>query len=427
MDHITDTTHLCIMTTPTAPTLLPGCRSFPLFHCLPTELRLMIWSSALASLPQQMIKVNLCPQQGGPGHGFRAVITMRGQSLSQVFFVDKESRKAAQSAYRVQIPCWSATSQTPKTVYFCPERDFVQLKGDLSLMPNFLHDMKMVHDRRKVGVLNLVVGHDVNRLLNPGLLLTDPSVAQSFRATTQQLRHLFFIYECYGASDRRVTNFRWSIGMGHLDLLDTSRPIEAEVAGFNMIGADPRDIARHLRKFRLHSQPKLLVTAWKNYLHRYLGPDNDGIAPTTQCRILLTSFPRDFYSERGGVGMGDSDKWELPESLSSEDDWDVRSCERAQLVLQAETEMLVADRQGEFERDETREVTDEFFTSPGYCGSVDVVGSPMQAAFGFWLFPVEAFEHLPEPDENGLYFPPGCHGINVDLSEHWPELALMDL
>ncbi|KAI0141598.1 hypothetical protein GGR57DRAFT_487262 [Xylariaceae sp. FL1272] len=361
---------------------------------------------------------------------------MRDQSLGQVFFVSKEARQAALSAYRVQIPCWSTTSQMPKTVYFCPERDFVQLRGDPSLVPQFLHDLKTIHDPRHVGILNLAIGEDVLDKAddmpaspNSGPFSTNPSLAQSFRATMRQLRQIFFIHEAEWV-DRRVLSSRHSIGMGDLDLLNTSRPVEAEVPGFNMIGADPRDISRHLKRFRLLSPPGRLITAWEKYLRRYIGPDNDGIAPTTQCRILLTSPPRSFFTERGGLGYHPHELLEMPGSLSSLDGWDVRSHETARLVLQAETEMLMTDRQAAFQQDKVDgvvEATAEFSTSLPYSGCVDVVGSPMNAAFGFWLFPIAAFANHPPPNDDGFYFFPGRHGIDVDLSEYWPELALMDL
>ncbi len=51
-------------------------------------------------------------------------------------------------------------------------------------------------------------------------------------------------------------------------------------------------------------------------------------------------------------------------------------------------------------------------------------GAAVANAFGFWLFPVDAFGALPENPDNGFRI----EGPRImDLTAHWPDLALIDL
>ncbi|KAI0114177.1 hypothetical protein F4776DRAFT_326175 [Hypoxylon sp. NC0597] len=371
---------------------------FNLFPDLPPELRIKIWNSALER--QRIIKVRLrnrvlmnglLARQGvarpQTREGERYSVVVDGyHALSKLFCVNRESRDAALSFYRVHLPCWFVKDATrddamkPGILYFNPEHDFLYINTDTGHIANFLHDLKTIHDPGGVGLLNLAI--DGNGLTGGFGLCTidhstlDPLVRTSFIETLMQLQEVFFVQ--LQRTGRLVFGYK-SGAPTHENNLNLSFPMFATEPNFNRLDPDPRSIGRDLGKVFVNADPRSMLYAWGRLFYNYFGGH---VVPETEYRVLLAVAPlsNNVYDRRG------AEMWLKLE----EDDW-ARETSRD-------------DQPGPIPGDDPK--------------------TAVEAAFGFWLFPVDAFGALPQ-NPNDRFRTEGPRYL--DLREHWPELALVNL
>ncbi|KAI8962392.1 hypothetical protein F5Y11DRAFT_193051 [Daldinia sp. FL1419] len=373
------------------------------FPALPTELRLKIWRTSMESR-QRVVEIHLRNREL-----MKAIFNKRGdvipdtlqherygvtingrQTLSKLFRVNRESRDAASSFYRVHVPCWLFQETIwddglkPNIFYFNPENDFLYIKtdpwetNDTGLIVEFLHDLKKTHDPRQVGLLNLAL--DSNGLTGGvGLCLMDPSTPSSlfeasFTDTLKNLREVFFI--SIQSTGRHVFGYL-SGAQTHEYSMNLSFPVATAALNFKRLHTDPRPIAENLEKVFVNSDPRVMLHAWRKFLHKHF---DNGDTPQPQLRILLAFAPCVYTI---------SDKGEGERCLKREDlVWKLETSQHPKLWKSA-------------------------------TGS-----SQVKTAFGFWLFPEHAFGPLPEDPTHG--FRPERPSY-INLKDFWPELGLVDL
>ncbi|KAI1376888.1 hypothetical protein F4677DRAFT_77183 [Hypoxylon crocopeplum] len=371
---------------------------FHLFPTLPPELRIKIWHHALER--RRIIKVRLrhrflmdavlsqqvvCRPEKREEERYGVVVDGY-QTLSKLFRVSRESRDAASRFYRVHLPCWLIKSATrnltmkPGILYFNPEHDFLYISNDACPVVNFLHDLKTIHDPRNIGLLNLAI--DSNGLTGRGSLSSinptelDPPLKTSFTETLSQLHEVFFVQ--IQRAGRHVFGSRSGAPTSE-NQQNPSFPITAMALNFDRPLPDPRPIGQDLGKVFVKDDPGRMLHAWQSLLHTYLeGPE----MPQTEHRVLLSFAPTsyDVYDHR------DAEEW-----LRKEEETWVKETSR--------------DDQSEKVPEKDSEVS-------------------VRTAFGFWLFPVHPFGALPENPNDGIR----DEGPRImDLKEHWPELAFLDL
>ncbi|OTA54487.1 hypothetical protein K449DRAFT_417022 [Hypoxylon sp. EC38] len=371
---------------------------FDLFPNLPPELRFKIWNSSLEH--QRIIKVRLrnrvlmnglLARQGvtrpKTREGERYSVVVDGyHTISKLFRVTRESRDAALSFYRVHLPCWLVKDATrddamkPGTLYFNPEHDFLYINTDTGHIANFLHDLKTLHDPEGVGLLNLAI--DANGLTGGFGLCTidhstlDPPVQSSYIETLIKLQEVFFVQL------QRTGRLVFGYGSGALtptNQLNLSFPIFAMEPNFNRLDPDPRSISWDLGKVFVNADTRSMICAWGRLFYNYFGGH---VVPETEYRVLLAFAPmsHNVYDRHG------AETWLKLE----EDDW-ARETSRD---------------------DQPEQIPD------------DDPETAVEAAFGFWLFPVDAFGALPR-SPNDRFRTEGPRYL--DLREYWPELALVNL
>lgn len=374
-------------------------QDFSLFSVLPTELRLKIWHLAL--IKQRIIKLRLrnrllmdglLARQGGSRpqtHSDESygVVIDGYQIISKLFRVNRDSRYAAMAFYRVQFPCWLVKGATkddamcPGTLYMNPEHDFLYISNDTGQVVDFLHDLKTAHDPLKRGLLNLAI--DANGLTGIFGLSSidlhglDPLSRKSFTNTLTQLQQVYFVQ--VQATGRHVFGYR-SGALTSENMLNLSFPIAAMALNFDFPRPDIRSIRRDLGKVFVNIDPRGMICAWGRLFHDWFGGN---VIPETEYRVLLTFAPstNDIYNR-----------------------------EDAELWLQREHATWI---------DETSKESESSWQVSGD-SSEDVA----ETAFGFWLFPVQAFGPLPEkPTDIFTSERPSV----MDLTEYWPDIALLDL
>ncbi|KAI1282358.1 hypothetical protein F5Y07DRAFT_352264 [Xylaria sp. FL0933] len=371
--------------------------AFPSFRKFPPELRREIWLWALQQHSQRIIKLRVrarSPHDASitsvgktqpsahPDACYDAIVETH-QRLSALFFVDRDSRDAALSHYRVQIPCWFTSDSTnnsspwrPGTLYFSPERDFLWIRNGMGPVADFLHDLRTVRDPRQVGLLNLAVDKNAStgfRNIDPTFL--DPSVQKSYKETLCQLREVLLVEE--RIVGRHVIG---RAGVADWDCrLNRALPVSTAIPEFRIVGPDPRPIGQHLDNIFFWGDPCSAADFFSQHVHSYLKGDQD--MPQTRFRVLLT------------FDSGNK----------------IHSCQDAEEWLRKEEDMRTSE------------------TSLHVPGRVIVEGSensPVSSAFGFWLFSLDAFGGLPQSQAQRREW---SWPRRICLREHWPELALCDI
>ncbi|KAI6081548.1 hypothetical protein F4821DRAFT_274852 [Hypoxylon rubiginosum] len=378
---------------------------FPLFPMLPSELRVQIWKFALKR--QRIIKVYLQSnkridvlisrqmESRPPTHSDEryGVVVNGYQTISKLFHVCRESRGVAMQFYRVHLPCWLTKCAIkdkrihPGLVYFNPEYDFLYIDNRSANVVDFLHDLKTIHDPRNIGLRNLAIdlkGKDTKwyrsgqdhfidfeatgcgkaGLFQITLSTLSPPLRASMTEILTQLHEVFFV---------DVLRHRQP---------DPSYPIDTMSPNFDRLQLEPRQIRDNLSKMFIRTDPRHLLQAWQNLLWRNF---ERRVMPGIQYRFLLTYSPQDheIYDRH------DAEEWLLkePETGSQwEDEW---------------SDEWENEKEAEKEAD-TKETDTK----------------TVEAAFGFWLFPVDAFGPIPEAklDKDVPQ--------TLDLTKYWPELAL---
>ncbi|PYI09231.1 hypothetical protein BO78DRAFT_363397 [Aspergillus sclerotiicarbonarius CBS 121057] len=394
--------------------------SFHLFPSLPTELRLQIWRYAMQR--SRLIRVRLYQADQGATEKYRVVVNGRS-ALSKFLHVNHESRKAALGFYRVHIPCEfrmhsHTTTPMPRgTFYFNPEYDILGIYPRPPVrdtLLEFLHRLKHTHDPRRVGLLNLAMDENdlgANDLyaLEPADDSISPPVRRSFTETLMQLREVFFVE--VPQAGRQIVG--WSSGLFTNDtIFNRSFPIMAMSSTFDRLPRDPREISDDLKHVLVGtSDPRVTVGRWGRLLRRWsVFP-----SPHVTYRLLLAFTP-----------TGD-DK--------------VHNRESAERWLWKEDRIW----KGEPYEEEGKPTTSlgEFIRKNKSRWPVGAkhekyrnedLENAVKPAFGFWLFPLEALGIPPLPADGDTVewlVQPDDYQIKakqiLDLTDHWPELALFGL
>ncbi|KAI1412105.1 hypothetical protein F5Y13DRAFT_51158 [Hypoxylon sp. FL1857] len=371
--------------------------TFNLFPDLPPELRVKIWRLALER--QRIIKLRLrnrvlmnglIARQGDSrpktreGEHYSAVVDGY-HTLSKLFRVSRESRDVALSFYRVHLPCWLVKgarrddAMKPGILYFNPEHYFLYINTDTGHFADFLHDLKTLHDPRGVGLLNLAI--DANGLTGGFGLCTidhttlDPRLRASFTETLTQLHEVFFVQLQW--TGRHVFGYGSGVPT-HEDQQNLSFPIVTMEPNFSRLDPDPRPIGQELGKIFVNVDPRGMLYAWGRLFYNYFG---GLVIPETEYRVLLSFAPiaYDVYDRQ------DARTW-----LLEEDYWVTKTSGDGE--------------SGQILGEDSKAV--------------------LESAFGFWLFPVDAFGDLPQNPNDGFM----ARGPrNIDLREYWPELAVVNL
>ncbi|KAI0411318.1 hypothetical protein F5X98DRAFT_357426 [Xylaria grammica] len=378
--------------------------SFTLFPALPPELRDEVWRLALEQY-QQVIKIRLRDRylmdallarrgdarpESRQDESYGAVVEGH-QTLSKVFHVCRRSRDVAMAFYRVRLPCWFVTgliadeAMKPGILYVNPEVDFLYIVrneytngGNANQAIHFLNDFKTVHDPHHTGLLNLAV--DFNGLSSTGggpwgvdLASLDRSLNSSLTETLKQLRQVFFVQ--LQVSGRYVLGYATDQPSSH-NHVNRAVPTMPIALSFCRLHPDPRPIMASLSKVYLESNPGQMAHRWRRLLANYLG---DGVQSETEYRVLLacTSMYEEIFNYK------DAQQWLEKENSA----WSavMGNDERSMRLLEADT---------------------------------------TQTAFGFWLFPLDAFGPLPRsPHDVFANTPPTF----MDLTLARPDLAVVEL
>ncbi|KAF5692255.1 acyl oxidase [Fusarium denticulatum] len=166
---------------------------------------------------------------------------------------------------------------------------------------------------------------------------------------------------------------------------EKSFPIHATPHGFDRIGLDPRPVEDDLSHLHVRN-PKRLYDSWLQVLERI------GVRPREErYRILLAFYPR-----RTICNLRDAKDW-----LQSEDSgWKTKP------------ESTLSSQGPEIEEVTASETPES---------RAEDISKAVRPAFGFWLFPVDAFCDANKTSEPQGYF------TTFDVRKHRPKLALFRL
>lgn len=383
----------------------PQCQDgIPQFARLPTELRVQIWRELLRR--NRLIRIDLAPTKPGAdtparysrknslgravsGGSYQA--TTPGYHIhSKLLRVSVEARYEALRFYRIHIPCyiqdpWGKT-RTESILYLNPEYDFLHLETKdpaANTVVDYMFDLK-AYDPLGDGLRNLAVSQTT--LHSSGWLQLlpehlDPPARAAYLQTLSQLREVFWVTVTSFArlnagplSPIRGVGVRFSEGF----------PIMTREPVFDRLRTDPRPIDRDLEKVIIATpDPRETIDPWHQLL------ENAGVLHRpgqVQYRYLLAQRP---IADGDAVfGQGDAERYLEKESKQ----W----------------KAALATVSG-FRKDKAP------YTWPP---------REVDAAFGFWLFPVDSDDKAPlglTKDD-----PLKWHQV-LNLSNHWPELALSDM
>ena len=365
----------------------PGDAHFDKFPQLPKEIRLQIWECVLGT-PSRIIPVILAAD-GVPDNG--AATRVCGRRLnSRLLRVCKEARSVVQAFYRVHLPCAmkreNSECSEDQVFYFNPEHDILSfdLIAPGYALARFLHNL--VHwDPRGVGLCRIALAAaSASRLQNISIPTEEvgQELKETFVSVLSQLKEVLFL-------TIESTGRLWMTHLtGLRDQLNVveyhaTPPLWCREPSFQRIGLDPRDCAQDLKRvFTGSFDPKKAVLTW------YAQLANWGITPDPKASYRVA-----FACKPPGL-----------ESLTDR--------ESVQKYLPKEEESWQAGFKQLAE--EGREA------SYGPAKEQDT----SKTAAGFWMFPIEALGSFPEEGEDRRRL----RGMKVlDMSEHWPELALFNI
>ena len=312
---------------------------------------------------------------------------------SKLFQVSRESRAVAQEFYRVHLPCQvpreeyrrSSTSWTqnaePGVLFLNPEYDFLHVhhSGDVAGWAiGFMQQLKDIHDPRHVGVCNLVVDYQVMAILDPKE--AEEKHQNTFRSTISNLKQVLF-WEA-APSSRTVRGYMSDLLVPDA-YFNRSLPLIPYTSNFEVIGEDPRPIAEDLTRvmFAKHNRnPLETVAEWRRFCQRW------GVSPPAASYQVVVGCPAAFG--------------------------------RIYVVDRTSAQEMVEKEDSSWKED--------FFYKHAPPEDLYLVPRP---AFGFWLFPVEAFGPMTadglSPDYQAK--PDMKADKPKDLTPYWPKLALCDL
>lgn len=392
---------------------------FSLFPLLPPELRLKIWNYSLQR-PRIItvrfeVRTDRQVDEDGGSTRYRAIVDGH-QVISKLMRVNSEAREAVLSFYRCHIPCTLVHGiageevMKPGTFHFNPEYDFLWIYPGIlakNTLLDFIYHLKHTHDPRRVGLLNLALDtHSLNatdlNLLEPANLNAEHRDA--FVDTVSQLREVFFVEKV--RTGRQVLGLLSGIPTSET-MFNRSFPIMATAPNFERLRRDPRHISEDLKRVYVESDPLGLLHQWQRILKKW------DISPSgVEYRLMLSFSPPgsefpifDRESAKRWVEKEDwewTGKWRIDDSVTN-----------ANLALRY------------------FDISDQVTQYP--IGSLhekyknEDLEKAVKPAFGFWLFPMDAFGTLPpEAVSEEAWFRPFTKEL-LDMTEHWPELGLLSL
>ncbi|KAI1366306.1 hypothetical protein F5Y08DRAFT_337890 [Xylaria arbuscula] len=239
----------------------------------------------------------------------------------------------------------------------------------------FVHHLKHVHDRKRVGLRNLAI--DMETVAGPNLdggiyAINPKSIPRhelsDYIETMAQLREVFFVHYV------TVNCFDWQRPYLWNSVIDHALPVAPMALHFTRLPHDPRRILQALKDIPVMSHPMLSPFVWSNY-SMYGIADNYEWRP--RYSVLIASQPRRrIYNARQGR------EWLEDHSLR----WG---------------ECLPLFNRYWRNRTET-----------------------LDPVFGFWLFDLHAFDNILDGEFwPGLDTRPGWMGP----ARRWPALGVVDL
>jgi hypothetical protein len=402
--------HLELFTPKSTPTTPNQLSSFTLFSKLPYEIRIAIWKSSLQV--QRIIKIHVYwymqyvanraysglpvpPLERGKDDPAYYPVVQGYQVLSKLLRVTRESREAALSFYRVRLPCWLTKGSSksglwvPGELYYNPEYDFIHLQQNNVDIVEFICKLKNIYDPRRVGLRNLVLCGSLLGARAQGLYKLDPSTIspeslRTFQSMINGLEQVWF------ASVELTVRQRIGYETGWPSTCKTSFersvPITAMTHGFDRVGPDPRAIGNDLSHLHVLN-PRHLYNAWQSVLEKF------EIEPSAiQYRFLFAFGP----SHDEIYNRSDASNW-----------------------VQKEDDIWTGKHQGDATFSSLNLTKTPAAEIPAF--KDENLELAVRPVIGFWLFPVDAFSngrHAMTPD-NDIE--------EVDLREHWPDLAIFRL
>ncbi|TWU71889.1 hypothetical protein ED733_001035 [Metarhizium rileyi] len=343
-----------------------GTGSFPQFTKLPPELRSMIWTQSLCY--ERLIRVELLPAKtpqdllyedrprhphstSSPPQGgsFLAVLRNRHE-ISKLFRVCFESRQSAMRFYRVAVPCYyKQVHRFPVqgTFYFNPELDTLDILGT-EYLPRFAHTL-WTNDPLHVGLINLGCIWEKMGKYADDLFQPKQGEEDLVRQLLSRLRRVIFGYN--GQCGRSIP---WCQARknGWKPQLHRSRPLLASVSKFERLPQDPRPIEAELTKMCMGvADPRDQMYRWFRLLEHW--------------QIEYPHYQVDYRY------------------LVTANNRRVEDREEAFLFLETERKQWEACRK-------------DYEAQGADCEEDDCETA---SAYGFWLFPIDAFGPIPEADD----------------------------
>jgi hypothetical protein len=296
------------------------------------------------------------------------------------------------SFYRVKVPCYFKEVGVPAqqvTLYLHPELDILRLSG-LKYFGKFAH-MIWNLDHHHIGLLNVALPSDAKSISRTHYdeLFQEVDDQVILRQALARLRSVIFGYD--GAIGRLMPDAPVFV-LRRKAHLSRSRPLLASVSRFERLPQDPRSIEEELKMvFLPRGDPREQIYRW--------------------FRLL--------------------DKWKI-----SNDDRPVKyrfmiTCDDRRVETRQEARMSLKCEKGRWER--SKKNAKQARSKEKYHDRA------LPSAYGFWLFPIDAFGMIPEahPDirhEGFLRSTDLAKPANVwtlkelwDLSIQKPELCLQHL
>lgn len=235
--------------------------------------------------------------------------------------------------------------------------------------------MKTKYDPRGVGLLKLAL--DTEDLRHYGWQNLQVVGKSAFLETIAQLEEVFFVYTT--AHGRQVLGGLSDLAV-HEVYLNRSLPILSATPAFERLKRDPRLVANDLTRLYIcksRNAPMEMYTQWRRLIRPWSVPRS-----RTEYKALVAHIGHGQVS-----GRASAEAW-----LREEDDaWEAEGVPFAR----------------------SRKIPPEDMTNA------------VKPAFGFWLFPIEAFGPFTEDGEPDYVRAPIVPGtLPRDVTGYWPELAL---
>ncbi|KAK1978901.1 hypothetical protein LZ30DRAFT_783839 [Colletotrichum cereale] len=412
-------------------------QTFTVFAQLPAELRVLIWQHALQR--HRMIHVDLenrVEREGGDeakvperysllnglgrpvsGKHYKVITSTRHVLLPEyVMAVNKEAREVVLVFYPVHIPCYLKSSvnvegkvrHKESALRLNLDWDYLRISAHdtLSLFFDFLHDLR-AYDPRGRGLRHLVVEDSHFRAAEmPSLSAAylDTRALAAFKATLAELKTIWFKNTPLGG--RGLDMLTWM----RVNVFNYGFPVFPAFTFFDPPLPDPRDVSRDLLNVG-GSVPdwRERPLGWRMLLRRLgISPEDVEGAPGVDVRVMVAS------DQEGAIRT----RQDAARALHEEDfDW---------LQLQWWFRGWDSPRPG----GGGDRPAGCFATASGLrprlpeLDGPEVLAAAPRPALGFWLFPVDAFGEIPEEGDPAVWI--RSKSI-LDLSSHWPDLALVDV